>query len=596
MAMTVLSSPTTISAHASSPSRIDEPYASRPLEAAADGIRLVTIDPELTPDGLLSCQLQTTTFARRPRYETLSYRWGDESCRRSIVVDGAELYVTANLFEALQYFRTHARRAALWIDAICINQRDTPERSSQLRIMPHIYARAESTLVWLGGRYINLPIDLGPDSPGAEPNADIRDRVMADAYWQRVWILQEIGKARRIHLCFGREPAEWDAFISWIRQHNGADQDDGVGPLRLDRLRRHKYDGSCSLRQLLESHASAFSKDPRDKIYGLVGLSTDGRGFPMDYSKTLLEVWCDTMHFMSRHELLPSDCDARVRFCRLVRDLLGGEAALGSVGGVVQLRNDAGDESFHDSHGRAPAGPLALSALSFFAEVYGVVVSLGPSASELLSSLDLVDAWEAELQRLYRGDLDSAHMENDGLMRRILDSPDGRLVALSGFQNHRVVFHGPEMYGAYWPFMHRRSPGPPPGLQGAWAHETATPDEPRLAMLKMSSAPWDQTPYKLAFVPPDTRQGDLVCRVDGHPMKRVVVRPAPEDHSNDVRMHICGTALTVRDVLADGGFDDGSVHMSYKLDLMMDARTLYALIFGNHDERLETLLETLQVQ
>ncbi|KJK85117.1 hypothetical protein H633G_11054 [Metarhizium anisopliae BRIP 53284] len=112
----------------------------------------------------------------------------------------------------------------------------------------------------------------------------------------------------------------------------------------------------------------------------------------------------------------------------------------------------------------------------------------------------------------------------------------------------------------------------------------------------MSAAPWDQTPCKLAFVPPDTRQGDLVCRVDGHPMKRVVVRPAPEDHSNDVRMHICGTALTVRDVLADEGFDDGSVHMSYKLDLMMDARTLYALIFGNHDERLETLLETLQVQ
>ncbi|OAQ65312.1 heterokaryon incompatibility [Pochonia chlamydosporia 170] len=578
------------------PPPIPEPYLSRQLDTTADGIRLVTIDPDLNPEGLLTCRLQTTTFAQRPRYETLSYRWGDESTKETIIVDGVRFRVTANLFEALHYFRAHARQDAIWIDAICINQTDIPERSSQLRIMPHIYARATSTLVWLGGRYINLPINLGPNSKSdPEPNADIKDKIISDGYWDRVWILQEIGKARKIHLCFGQEPAEWDRFISWIRKHD--DVADEAGPLKLDRLRKDKYDGSCSLRQLLTNHATALSKDPRDKIYGLVGLSTDGRGFPMDYNKTLLEVWTDTIHFMSRHDLLPDDCAERVQFCSLVRDLLGGEE-LGSVSGVVQLHHAPGDESFYDSHNKQATDEVALSALSFFAEVYGVIVSLGPSASELLSSLELTDAWEEELQRMYRGNLDSAHMENDNLMRRIFDAPDGKLVNRTNFQNHKVVFHGPEIYGPYWSFMHKER-HLPPGLEGSWNHRTSTPDEPRLAMLKISSTPWDQTPYKLAFVAPDALQGDFVCRIDGFPMKRVVVRPAEEEHSNNVRMHVCGTAITVRDVLADEYFDDGNVQMSYKLDLLMDARTLYALIFGNDDkveeERLEEVLGRVQM-
>ncbi|KAL1618267.1 hypothetical protein SLS56_010631 [Neofusicoccum ribis] len=37
-----------------------------------------------------------------------------------------------------------------WIDAICINQQDLAERSAQVLLMPQIYGRAESVLVWFG--------------------------------------------------------------------------------------------------------------------------------------------------------------------------------------------------------------------------------------------------------------------------------------------------------------------------------------------------------------------------------------------------------------------------------------------------------------
>ncbi|KAG6220028.1 hypothetical protein E4U26_006964 [Claviceps purpurea] len=664
---------------------VNEPYASRPLHKTTDGIRVVTIEADLDSHGRIVCHLHTTTFAQRPRYETLSYRWGDESLTKTIVVDDVDMCVTTNLWDALQYFRENPRNMPIWIDALSINQRDVPERSSQLRIMPHIYTRASSTLVWLGRRYVGLfdeasaaasgavapegGVDLGEEveasqaeakieaeaeaeveAPPAKPYphtedplANIKDQIMTDGYWDRVWILQEIGKSRHIQLCFGKQPTEWDTFITWIRTHSSIDNT--TGPLKVDHLRRDKYDGSCSLRSLLTNHASALAKDPRDKIYGLVGLSTDGRGFPMDYNKTLLEVWSDTIHFMSRHELLPQECDQRIHFCQLVRELLGGENALGSVSGVVCFHHAPGDESFLDQDERKTQArtcdEMALSALSFWAEVYGVIVSLGPCTSELLSSLEITDAWDEELQRLYRGDLDRAYFENDNLLRMILDSGGaaaaaaaeagvggeggkkgecdgtGMIVGMARFQHYKIEFHGPEFFSDYWNFRHKNREVAP-GLEAAWVHELPSfsqrdgdgdgdgdgggdcdggvyDEEPRLAMLKIQRHACDHTPFKLALVSPRAQQGDLVCRLQEYPLKRVVVRPAAEVQSNEVRMHVCGTAVMVRDVLGGTGETGGKMDFSgdermegsSKMKLVMDARTLYALMFGNAESREE---------
>ncbi|KAG5948856.1 hypothetical protein E4U60_000638 [Claviceps pazoutovae] len=664
MALTRISSASTAAAAA-------EPYASHPLHKTTDGIRVVTIEADLDSHGRIVCHLLTTTFAQRPRYETLSYRWGDESLTKTIVVDDVEMCVTTNLWDALQYFRENPRNMPIWIDALSINQRDVPERSSQLRIMPHIYTRASSTLVWLGRRYVGLfdeasaaasgaiapegEVDLGeeveasqvraeaeaeveaevesppakPDPHTEDPLANIKEQIMTDGYWDRVWILQEIGKSRHIQLCFSKQPTEWDTFITWIRTHSSIDNT--TGPLKVDHLRRDKYDGSCSLRSLLTNHASALAKDPRDKIYGLVGLSTDGRGFPMNYNKTLLEVWSDTIHFMSRHELLPQECDQRIHFCQIVRELLGGENALGSVSGVVCFHHAPGDESFLDQDERKKQAracdEMALSALSFWAEVYGVIVSLGPCTSELLSSLETTDAWDEELQRLYRGDLDRAYFENDNLLRMILDSggaaaeagvggglgkkdvgdDTGKIVDMARFQHYKIEFHGPEFFSDYWNFRHKNREVAP-GLEAAWVHELPSfsqgdgdgdggvyDEEPRLAMLKIQRHACNYTPFKLALVSPRAQQGDLVCRLQEYPLKRVVLRPAAEIQSNEVRMHVCGTAVMVRDVLGGTGETGGKMDFSgdermqrsSKMKLVMDARTLYALMFGNTESREE---------
>jgi len=48
----------------------------------------------------------------------------------------------------------------VWIDAICINQDDLDERSSQLQIMGDIYSQAQDVVIWLGDDDGSLPITI----------------------------------------------------------------------------------------------------------------------------------------------------------------------------------------------------------------------------------------------------------------------------------------------------------------------------------------------------------------------------------------------------------------------------------------------------
>lgn len=58
--------------------------------------------------------------------------------------------VTPNLKHALQRLRNGTEELVLWVDAICINQDDIPERNVQTANMRAIYQGSESVAVWLG--------------------------------------------------------------------------------------------------------------------------------------------------------------------------------------------------------------------------------------------------------------------------------------------------------------------------------------------------------------------------------------------------------------------------------------------------------------
>jgi hypothetical protein len=100
----------------------------------------------------------------KPSYEALSYVWGTQSDEQCIVVESTsklsenlnrqseytELPVRTNLMAALRHLRQPDASRMLWIDALCINQGDNSEKSTQVQRMPSIYTSAHRVVVWFG--------------------------------------------------------------------------------------------------------------------------------------------------------------------------------------------------------------------------------------------------------------------------------------------------------------------------------------------------------------------------------------------------------------------------------------------------------------
>jgi Heterokaryon incompatibility protein (HET) len=183
------------------------PYTA--LNPSIDSTRLVILEPSDNKQGVVCCRLVHVTFSELPKYDALSYTWGSDVRQNAIAVDGKSFLVGDNLLDALIRLRKPEEERILWIDAICINQQDIPERNRQVRIMPHIYTRAQMVLVWLGeGATIDYGTNaitsaksLFPSSKqryllnraGLKEYPEVRKFLMGLCtvdYWNRVWIIR----------------------------------------------------------------------------------------------------------------------------------------------------------------------------------------------------------------------------------------------------------------------------------------------------------------------------------------------------------------------------------------------------------------------
>lgn len=87
-----------------------------------------------------------------PSYDALSYTWGGQPLDQVVYANGREFLVTENAHNAMRRLRPYKadKYLHLWIDAICINQLDNAEKSTQVQMMLEIYARAQRVNIWLG--------------------------------------------------------------------------------------------------------------------------------------------------------------------------------------------------------------------------------------------------------------------------------------------------------------------------------------------------------------------------------------------------------------------------------------------------------------
>ncbi|OJJ78151.1 hypothetical protein ASPBRDRAFT_37353 [Aspergillus brasiliensis CBS 101740] len=113
-------------------------------------IRLLSIYPSITKSGPVHCSLHTVSLNDNPKFEALSYVWGTNDTTERIFLDGNEFYVTPNVGKALYQLRCRHWRRDIWVDAICINQRDVDEKNTQVPLMATLYTTADRVVAMLG--------------------------------------------------------------------------------------------------------------------------------------------------------------------------------------------------------------------------------------------------------------------------------------------------------------------------------------------------------------------------------------------------------------------------------------------------------------
>jgi hypothetical protein len=265
-------------------------------------------------------------------YDALSYTWGGTDKTSTVTVNGKYLDVTENLHSALQHLRSEDTDRVLWVDAICIDQGNERERGHQVQQMCRIYSQAEEVIVWLGQatEETNILMDslqrleehssmqghrhwdlaqwttfwlLVRQDPDVEPRKGL-DMLLGKPWFRRVWILQEIANAKKASVWCGAKSVRARTFAlapSLIgvkpERHCQAVLDIMPGRLREDTWWYESRDLYNLLLKFSESEAS----DPRDKVYALLGISSDAcdtDSLRPDYAKGLQEVIRDTSLFL----------------------------------------------------------------------------------------------------------------------------------------------------------------------------------------------------------------------------------------------------------------------------------------------------------
>jgi hypothetical protein len=297
----------------------DSLYKYSPL--GEEDIRLLKIDPG-EPCDTLVCNIFHSTLGADP-FEAVSYTWADstgDSGLTSVVTiyrgddsnQSLQVKVTRNCEAALRRLRSRNEAKTVWIDAICINQEDISERGHQVHHMPRIYSTATQVLVYLGEAYDNSEsvldaihkqqvnvsgLDRMIEMPSILPG--IRS-LLSRGWFNRVWVLQEIGLARKAVVLCGSYRVHWESFV--LAAFDGRDNAwgyDGVCPPIL----RLPMNGQLPIKlfyRLLEDARSCRSTDPRDKVFALFGLlnNCQDEGLDADYTKTNKAVFTETAEFL----------------------------------------------------------------------------------------------------------------------------------------------------------------------------------------------------------------------------------------------------------------------------------------------------------
>lgn len=331
----------------------DECSMAKPYEYQSLGpqqIRLLRLHPGANSDEIY-CSLVLDNIDMPGAYSALSYCWG--SCETAMFITLSDEYddgriatftvprrkaVGANLLGALRALRMSNRPLVLWVDALCINQDDCEEKSSQIMIMSKIYQKAHDVKFWLGEEdatstwtMSNLHRAFRPgfftqDCSSASPvlpSALISGvtNLLSRPWFSRSWIIQELAFASNSSFVCGRQEVDSEEFTTLVElmvQQSGSTSSTKMcssiamnnahtllslgGQMLCKSVDGRIIKRTKTLTELVLGSASCLSTDPRDKVYSLLSLAkeTGSAALIPDYTKSNLEVFADFVTYSIR--------------------------------------------------------------------------------------------------------------------------------------------------------------------------------------------------------------------------------------------------------------------------------------------------------
>ncbi|KAH9203637.1 heterokaryon incompatibility protein-domain-containing protein [Leptodontidium sp. 2 PMI_412] len=301
-----------------------------------DDIRILVLEAG-QEDEPLRCHVKDVSLSSNTPYEALSYVWGDPTVKVPIECSGRKLNITTNLFDALKRFRLPDADRVLWVDAICINQFDLEEKNIQVPLMKDIYSKASVVLIWLGRgseetdrawgalaqmntyfhkhlthytadsmRYFTLQTALEKGLAtrmtilGRKQTEEIRQldwnaiaSLLRLPWFTRAWTMQEYVKAPRAVVVCGAKSTTFNHFsmplieiyCQYIATARTGELGVGVTfpieaiwsirEMSLLRAKAATRRQKKPLLDLVKQNNVRAATNPRDKIYGFLGMATD---------------------------------------------------------------------------------------------------------------------------------------------------------------------------------------------------------------------------------------------------------------------------------------------------------------------------------
>lgn len=287
----------------------------QPLRHDGMHIRLLTLQKGASPKNL-QYNLQHAELNHCPRYSAVSYSWGapvPATALKKIFIHSKAVWVRPTLYKFLKNVAIQCPSMNMWIDCLCIDQRNTSERNHQISIMGDIYKTAQDVFVWLGPGddetdYAMEHIGTADPSTPFDPTIFSRcvQKLFTATYWSRRWVIQEFALAQDLIVVCGKHLTSWNTLTQKIDAR--VIEGDVSAQIAFDnfkRLNQLVFQEQVSLLLLMARFNRARCVDQRDKVFALRSIAKDGQRLKVDYNESAVDVYFRVLSLLPTQRVLP---------------------------------------------------------------------------------------------------------------------------------------------------------------------------------------------------------------------------------------------------------------------------------------------------